>query len=42
VVMNGTTDTMELWVYVVATSPVVEFVSAAETSRFSARYVRNQ
>lgn len=39
--MNGSTDTMELWVFVIATSPVVEFVSAAETSRFAASLVRN-
>lgn len=39
--MNGTTDTLELWVFVTATTPTVAFNAATDTSRFSARYLRN-
>lgn len=39
--MNGTTDYLELWVYVVATTPSVAYNAATDTSRFSARYLRN-
>jgi hypothetical protein len=39
--MNGTTDFIELWVFVVATTPIVDFAAASDTSRFSARYLRN-
>ena len=39
--MNGSTDYVELWVYVVATSPVVDSAGTVDTSRFRAHYIRN-
>lgn len=39
--MNGSTDYVELWVYVTATSPVVDYAANTDTSRFHAQYVRN-
>lgn len=39
--MNGSTDYLELWVFVVATGPSVAYNAATDTSRFSARYIRN-
>ena len=39
--MNGTTDFIEMWVFVIATTPSVKSDAASDTSRFSARYLRN-
>ena len=39
--MNGTTDNIEMWVFVVATTPTVKFNAATDTSRFSAAFLRN-
>lgn len=39
--MNGTTDYVELWVFVIATTPTVEFAAATDCTRFSGHYVRN-
>ena len=41
VYMNGTTDYLELYAYVVGTSPVFSFINAANTALFSASMVRS-
>lgn len=39
--MNGTTDFLELWVFIIATTPSIASNAATDASRFSARYLRN-
>ena len=39
--MNGTTDFLELWVFVTATTPSMAYSAATDASRFSAHYIRN-
>jgi hypothetical protein len=38
---NGTTDNFELWVFLIATTPTVEYAAATDCTRFSMHYVRN-